>query len=231
MIDWNEVEELLGAGYHPYRFKAGKYEYMALKKGRETRSLGAYDEEAWNQLISLHNIHRYGRRSPMEEKKTTPERAKPEVIVSKDTLSHIISQLDAGRTRVQIVTDWDYHPDVVNYAYERWLELKNPVGNEENRQSEPSEFERLQAQQTAFQAQLEALKNQLDEAEKRLNELEKARASVERRGRLLHATCHYAHDGKCTELNVIKAMGKQGEPEVEVDEYVCNSCLCYWRFE
>jgi DNA repair exonuclease SbcCD ATPase subunit len=224
MVDWNEVEELLRAGYHPYRFKSGKYEYMALKRGRESRSLGAYDEEAWNRLASLCNIHQYDSKKSMEDEQPA-EKPKPEVRVSKEILAHIISELEAGKSRVQIVAEWDYHPDVVNYAYETWLELKEPA-----QQATTSEVTQLRAQHATLQTQLEALKSQFEETQKRLSDLEKARASIERRGKLLYATCHYARNGKCTEPNVIEALGKSGQPEVDVDEYVCNSCLCYWRF-
>ncbi|MBT0160922.1 DUF2968 domain-containing protein [Candidatus Bathyarchaeota archaeon A05DMB-2] len=225
MIDWNEVEELLCAGYHPYRFRCGKYEYMALKKGRGSRGLGAYDEETWNRLTSLYNIHQYDSKTSTEEEQFA-KKPKPEVQVSKETLAHIISELEDGKSRVQIVAEWDYHPDVVNYAYETWLKLKEPT-----QQATTSEVQQLRAQYAALQTQLEALKSQLEETQKRLNDLEKTRASVERRGKLLFATCHYARNGKCTEPNVIETLGKSGEIEVDVDEYICNSCLCYLRFQ
>jgi len=225
VLQWNHVEELIHAGYKPYVRRKKQGTYMSLKKGRDEVGLGTYDENAWNRMLSLYVIHRQGSERAVEEQQLV-EKPKPAISVSKEILAHIISEMEAGKSRVQIVAEWEYHPDVVNYAYETWLKLKEPT-----QQVSTSEVAQLSAQYGALQTQLETLKNLLKEAQSRLNDFEKARASVARRGKLLHTTCYYARNGKCTEPNVIETIGKYCVNEVDVNEYICNSCLCYRRFQ
>ncbi|MEM2971883.1 MAG: hypothetical protein QW270_05620 [Candidatus Bathyarchaeia archaeon] len=175
-------------------------------------------------MLSLYIICREGSKSIV--KKQPIDKLKPVISVDKEILAHIISELEAGKSRVQIVAEWEYHPDVVNYAYENWLKLKEPT-----QQESVLEVAQLQRQYSALQNQLGTLKNLLEEVQGRLSDFEKARASVAKRGKLMHNTCYYGRNGKCTEPNVIEAMGKSGANEVDVNEYICNSCLCYRHFQ
>lgn len=187
--------------------------------------LGVYDENAWNRMLSLYVIHRQGSERAVEEQQPG-DKSKPAINVSKEILAHIISELETGKSRVQIVAEWEYHPDVVNYAYENWLKLKEPT-----QQESVLEVAQLQRQYSALQTQLRTLKHLLEEVQGRLSDFEKARASVARRGKLMHTTCYYGRNGKCTEPHVIETIGKSGANEVDVNDYICNSCLCYRRFQ
>lgn len=116
VLEWGHVEELIRSGYKPYVRRKKQGTYMSLKKGRDEVGLGVYDENAWNRMLGLYVICREGSKSVVKEQPV--DKVKPVISVGKEILAHIISELEAGKSRVQIVAEWEYHPDVVNYAYE-----------------------------------------------------------------------------------------------------------------
>jgi hypothetical protein len=52
-MDLGEVEELLREGWRPYVQRKGKYAYIVLRRGKRTRSLGAFSEELWREVLRL----------------------------------------------------------------------------------------------------------------------------------------------------------------------------------
>jgi hypothetical protein len=52
-MDLGEVEELLREGWRPYVQRKGKYVYIVLRRGKRTRSLGAFSEELWREVLRL----------------------------------------------------------------------------------------------------------------------------------------------------------------------------------
>jgi hypothetical protein len=52
-MDLGEIEGLLREGWRPYVQRKGRYAYIVLRRGKRTRSLGAFSEELWREVLRL----------------------------------------------------------------------------------------------------------------------------------------------------------------------------------
>lgn len=54
--EWASIpfQDYFDRGFRPYKHRVREKEYMALRKGKEFKSLGPYDEERWNLLVNMY---------------------------------------------------------------------------------------------------------------------------------------------------------------------------------
>jgi hypothetical protein len=121
VLDLAEARRLISeAGYRPYVRKVKGREYITLKRGSREVGVGPFNQDVWDSLQSEWVIATYGSKAS-----TTPvqgQTVKPR-LDSIDAAT-VFEWLEAGYDPARIVKETRLHPDVVENATMRYLELK-----------------------------------------------------------------------------------------------------------
>jgi len=120
-LELAEAKRLISeAGYRPYVRKVKGKAYITLKRGSREVSVGPFCPDVWDSLQSEWSIAMYGSKNtavPIQVQ--TP---KPKLDASDASL--VFERLEAGHDPAWIVKETGLHPDVVEEATMRYLQLK-----------------------------------------------------------------------------------------------------------
>jgi len=122
-LDLAEARRLISeAGYRPYVRKVRGKEYITLKRGSREVSVGPFSQDVWESLQSEWTIAVYGTKA--HASKAPPQSQEPKPKLSEFDAALVFEWLDAGHDPVRVVRETRLHPDVVEYATRRYMELK-----------------------------------------------------------------------------------------------------------
>ena len=93
-----------------------------MKRGSKERGVGPFNQQIWEKLDRLWALVTYG---PLGELKTKPQPPLEEKVRLEDWEAQtIFAWLEAGYDPAQIVKETGHHPDKVEVATKRYLQLK-----------------------------------------------------------------------------------------------------------
>lgn len=111
------------AGYRPYIRKVKGREYITLKRGSKEVGVGPFSQDIWESLESEWTLAVYGPKAPasrVPQQQTQATRPKLDEL----DIARVFELLDAGYDQARIVRETLLHPDAVEYATKRYMELK-----------------------------------------------------------------------------------------------------------
>jgi hypothetical protein len=108
------------AGFRPYIRKVKGKAYITLKRGSREVSVGPFSQDVWDSLQSEWSIAMYGSKNPAAS--VQGQTPKPRLDAMDASL--VFEWLEAGHDPARIVKETGLHPDVVEQATMRYLQLK-----------------------------------------------------------------------------------------------------------
>ena len=115
-----EAKRLIEEGWRPYIRKTGKGEYITLKKGSRERGVGPFKQELWQELDTHWTLVNFGSLSTLQ----TEPKSQHQPRLDWYDAQNIFAWLEAGYDPAQIVKETGHHPDKVEVATKRYLQLK-----------------------------------------------------------------------------------------------------------
>ena len=104
-------------------YRTGRGEYLTLKKGSKERGVGPFKQTLWEELDTHWTLVNFGGNA-LKMMKSVEDKAEPKIKLKDYEAQDIFAWLLAGYEPARIVKETGYHPDIVEYATKRYLELK-----------------------------------------------------------------------------------------------------------
>jgi hypothetical protein len=120
-LELAEAKRLISeAGFRPYVRKVKGKAYITLKRGSREVSVGPFNQDVWDSLQSEWSISMYGSKNHAAPMQGQTPKSKLDALDA----SIVFERLEAGHDPARIVKETGLHPDVVEEAAMRYLQLK-----------------------------------------------------------------------------------------------------------